>query len=123
QTYMLIVPLVLGGLAWKAWKQRQPKPLLFAMVGLALLLTPLATRNICVGAPVFSTSNRFSEAIVQGHAASGHPSLFFIPPDTRELLERSHGNKAALIKETLATHHGLVTWCRFELSKVLSLLD
>jgi hypothetical protein len=84
---------------------------------------PLVIRNGMVGASLLSTSNRFPEAFILGHARTAHPYRFVIPRETRHILEASEGRPARLVSETLATHPRVSSWLRQQFLKAASLFD
>src|SRR6185436_19245562 len=123
ETYALIVPVVAGILIWRFIKQRQLVSAACVLAVLAATLIPLLIRNASVGAPLFSTSNRFAEAFIQGHARSADPCVFRIPPETRSILEQSEGKPAGVIVTTLGTWTSPIAWFKLQYRKALSLLD
>lgn len=123
ETFLLIAPVVLAFLAWQSWQRRQSRALAACFAGFCVCLAPLAVRNLVVGLPPLALSNRFADTFIQGHSARGHPYLYIVPDDMRSLMEQSEQGQMALVRATLKTHGGLWPLCRFELSKMLSLLD
>jgi 4-amino-4-deoxy-L-arabinose transferase-like glycosyltransferase len=123
ETFLLIAPAVLGVLAWQGWQRRQPRVLAACVAGFCVCLAPLAVRNLAVGLPPLALSNRFADTFIQGHSARGHPYLYVVPDDMRALMEQSQQGDVALVRATLKTHDGVWPLCRFELSKMFSLLD
>jgi hypothetical protein len=75
-------------------------------LGLFLFLSPLMIRNILVGAPPFSISNRSAEGFIEGNAADGFPLGLLHPASMPVILQRSEGRLLAVITETLKTHAG-----------------
>ena len=75
-------------------------------IGLVLALSPLLVRNVEVGAPVLSLSNRAAEGIIEGWAADGYPVGQYIPLSMKEILVRSDGKLPAVIQATMDTYRG-----------------
>jgi hypothetical protein len=123
ETYSLIIPLVLLVFAIRAIGRRECLPVVCLLGGLAVVISPLCLRNLVVGAPPSSTSNRFAEAFIEGNAGSALPNQIIIPPEMREILERSHGRPAAVVFETIKTHRNAWSFLHLETWKLLSLLD
>jgi 4-amino-4-deoxy-L-arabinose transferase-like glycosyltransferase len=123
ETYSLIIPLVLMVFAVSAIRRRQYGPLVLLLGGLALVISPLCLRNLAVGAPPGSSSNRFAEAFIEGNAASSLPNQFLIPPEMHDILEKSGGKPGRVVAETINTHPNVWSFLRLETWKLLSLLD
>jgi hypothetical protein len=121
--YALVIPLVWGAALWSLYRQRLTRAWLPLVLGTFVPLVPLMVRNVTVHAPLFSTSNRFAEAFIQGNSASSHPYRFVIPSDTRAIMEESGGKPWPLVKATLATHPSVSSWFALQGSKFLSLMD
>jgi 4-amino-4-deoxy-L-arabinose transferase-like glycosyltransferase len=123
ESFFLIVPLVWAIAGWLLWRRKE-KLNAAVVVGVTVLtLLPLIVRNASVGAPLLSTSNRFAEAFIQGHARGTQASSFVIPRETRQILERSQGRSLAVVRETLATHEHPGTWFKLMGAKLLMLVD
>lgn len=105
---LLLAPLALGWAAWalRRTPRRLPAALGAALLGLAAAVAPLVARNAAVGAPLLALSNRLAENIVQGNAGDAFPVGLVHPPSMQGILERSGGRLPAVVRETLATHHG-----------------
>lgn len=123
ESFALLIPVVCGIHLWRAWKQRDfATPALMAGAT-CLLLTPLVIRNHAVNAPMFSTSNRFAEAFLIGHARTAHPYRFVIPAETRPVLMASQGKASRVVVETLRSHRSVWRYVQVQFAKALSLFD
>jgi 4-amino-4-deoxy-L-arabinose transferase-like glycosyltransferase len=123
ESFFLIVPMVWAMGGWLLWR-RNEKLNAALVVGLTVLtLSPLFIRNAVVGAPLLSSSNRFPEAFIQGHARGTMAWGLVIPNESRQILERSQGRSLAVVRETLATHDHPGTWLKLMGAKLLMLLD
>lgn len=123
ELFALLIPLVWGATFWLFFRQQKTRAWTPVMLGTLVALAPLMIRNVAVGAPLLSTSNRFAEAFIQGNAASAHPFLFVIPRETRTILEQSGGKSWPVVKATLATHSSIASWTELQGAKFLSLMD
>jgi 4-amino-4-deoxy-L-arabinose transferase-like glycosyltransferase len=124
ETYLLLIPAVLAILGVLAWKRRASGIILRAGMAAGLILTPLLVRNVCVKAPLLSSSNRFSEAFVEGNAGTTHPFIFTIPLETKQILYDAHGRAWPVIVSTIASHpDGIKGWLKLQGRKFLSLAD
>jgi 4-amino-4-deoxy-L-arabinose transferase-like glycosyltransferase len=123
ESFFLIVPMVwvVGG--WLLWRRNEKLNAALVVGVTVLALSPLVIRNAVVGAPLLSSSNRFAEAFIQGHARGTMASAFVIPRESRQILERSQGRSLAVVRETLATHDHPGTWLTLMGAKLLMLLD
>jgi hypothetical protein len=108
ETFALFLPLCLFWI----WIESHPprirawRPLTAFLAGCFIALSPLIARNILVGAPIASLSNRTAEALTVGNAADGFPIGMYVPPSTKAILETSDGKLWALGREILATYRG-----------------
>jgi 4-amino-4-deoxy-L-arabinose transferase-like glycosyltransferase len=123
ETFLLLIPIVCVALAIFAWKRRGWAIVARVAIALILTISPLVLRNYCVGVPLLSSSNRFAETFIQGNAAGSHPYIFVIPRETRQILYETQGKTLPVIQATIASHHSLWHWLRFQSLKFLSLLD
>ena len=123
ETFMLIIPLVLAVLALSAVRRRNYAPGLWLAGGLLLAVSPLLVRNALVGAPLFSSSNRFAEGYIEGNAYGTLPNEFVVLLKMRGILERSGGKTVPVIVETIKTHPGAGSFLRLQALKVASLFD
>jgi len=123
ESFVLIIAIVWSVCLVRFWKRRDFVSPVMLVGGTCLLLLPLMIRNHHVGAPLLSTSNRFPEAFLLGHARGAHPYEFVIPKETRRVMEASGGKTGALIMETLKTQRSLWRYVRFQFTKALSLFD
>jgi 4-amino-4-deoxy-L-arabinose transferase-like glycosyltransferase len=123
ESYFLIVPLVWAVGGWLLWRQNEKSNIAILTGATMLVLSPLVIRNAVVGAPLLSSSNRFAEAFIQGHARDAHAFEFYIPRTSRQILLRSQGRPLAVIRETLATHEHAGTWFKLMGEKLLMLSD
>ncbi len=124
ETALLFAPIVLG---WIASRFRHaPRTAARAAaawtLGVALGLTPLVARNVAVGAPPLSWSNRAVEGFIYGHAADGSPTDLLVPDSAPEILRGADGSLPAAIRLTLATHESWIALVRYELAKVAALV-
>ena len=77
------------------------------LIGLLLCLSPLVIRNLVVGAPPFSLSNRALSSFITGNAADSVPvGWAAIPGTMKMILQRSDGKLLPVIRETLKTYQG-----------------
>jgi 4-amino-4-deoxy-L-arabinose transferase-like glycosyltransferase len=123
ETFLLIIPLVLAALAIAALRRRDFVWLLWLMGGLAIAASPLLVRNAKVGAPLFSSSNRFAEGFMEGNAYGTLPNQFVVLLKMRGIFERSAGKTVPVIAETIKTHPNLRSVLRLQAQKAMSLFD
>ena len=123
ETFFLIIPVVWGVCGWMLLRRKQSACLSMLILSTVLVLIPLFARNAIIGAPLFSSSNRFAEGFIWGHARSADPTGFVIPTETRQIFERSQGRPLAVVWETLATHPNVESWLKLMGQKVVALLD
>lgn len=122
ETALLFVPLA-GLWAWlRLAPGRRAAPVAALGLGLALGMLPLAARNLAVGAPVLSFTNRGLESFVQGHAADSSPSEPRLPDSAREILLAADGSLLGTMRRTLATHASPWAFFAFEGQKALATL-
>lgn len=123
ETFLLIIPLVVLVLTIQAFRKRAYVPLIILVCSLLAALSPLVIRNYLVGAPLFSSSNRFAEGFIEGNAAGALPNQPYFPPELQPILRKSGGKAGPVIVETLKTHPNLASFLRLQTLKVLSLFD
>jgi hypothetical protein len=123
ESFALLAPLVAVACALHFLPRREYLSPGLVAIGAGLALLPLLIRNHQVGAPLFSTSNRLAEAIIQGHAGSASSSMYVIPAETRSILEKSDGRPGRVFVEALRTHPNFASWFRLQFNKMLSLFD
>jgi 4-amino-4-deoxy-L-arabinose transferase-like glycosyltransferase len=123
ETFLLIIPLMLMALTMLAIRRRNFVPLLWLICGLGLAVSPLLVRNAKVGAPLFSSSNRFAEGFMEGNAYGTIPNQFVVLLKMRGIFERSGGKTVPVVVETIKTHPNAWSFLRLEVLKALSLLD
>lgn len=124
ETYLLLIPAVLIALAILAWKRRCGGVVLRVVIAITLVILPLIIRNICVKAPLLSSSNRFAETFIHGNAGSSHHLRFMIPKETEQILSETQGRTLSVIRATIASHpDGMRGWTKLQFRKLLSLLD
>lgn len=83
------------------------RPLGLVLAGFLLCLTPLAARNLVVGAPLLSISVQGSGAILYGLAADNDPIGFQRPPSVAEAIrEGRDGSPVPALRRALSTYHG-----------------
>jgi len=73
------------------------------LASLLLVLSPVCFRNVIVGAPLLSLSNRPPEAIAEGFStdADADPVGFQVPSNMGEVLEHAHGSSWRVMVELL----------------------
>lgn len=123
ESFFVIVPVVWLACGWMLFRRHEKACAGLLILSTILAITPLVARNALVGAPLFSSSNRFAEGFIWGHARSADPTRFVIPTETRQILERSNGRALAVVRETLATHPNMGTWLWLTGGKIVALLD
>ncbi|HWN97012.1 MAG TPA: hypothetical protein VNT99_18425 [Methylomirabilota bacterium] len=123
ESFFVIVPMVWIVCGWMLLRRKQMACAGLLVLATVLAITPLLVRNALVGAPLLSSSNRFAEGFIWGHAHSADPTRFVIPTETRQILERSQGRPLAVVRETLATHPNIGSWLKLTGAKVVALLD
>jgi 4-amino-4-deoxy-L-arabinose transferase-like glycosyltransferase len=123
EVYAVLIPLVWAVTFWVFHRHRKRPAWMAVVLGTLVALAPLMVRNMAVGAPLLSSSNRFAEAFIQGNAASSHAYFFVIPRDTRAILDKTAGKPWPLVKATLQTHPSISSWFAHQGSKFLSLMD
>jgi hypothetical protein len=123
ETFLLIIPLVVVVLAIQAIRFRNYVPFVCLMGGVLLAMSPLLIRNAEVGAPFFSSSNRFAEGFIEGNARSTLPDQFVIPTEMPSILEKTGGKPLPVVVATLKTHPNVWSFLHLQTLKVLSLLD
>lgn len=123
ESFALIIPVVWVVHLARSWKRRDFSSPALLVGGTCLLLIPLVIRNHAVNAPMFSTSNRFAEAFLIGHARSAHPYRFVIPAECRPVMVASQGKASRVVVETLRTHQSVWRYVQVQIAKALSLFD
>jgi len=123
ETFLLIIPLVLAVLAFRAVRRRNFAPLLWLVCGLTVAVSPLLIRNAEVGAPLFSTSTRFAEGFMEGNAYGTVPNQFVVLLKMRGIFERSGGRTIPVIVETIKTHPDAWSFLQLQARKAMSLFD
>lgn len=123
EVYALLIPILWGAVLITLRRSERLAGGIAVILGTFLALAPLLIRNTQVHAPLFSSSNRFAEAFIQGNSVEAHPFLFVIPDDTGPILRQTGGRPWPVIKAALATHPSVGSWARLQASKLLSLLD
>jgi hypothetical protein len=98
---LLFLPLAL---LWILVEQREKplgplRPCALLLAGLAIGFVPLAARNLAVGAPMLSITNRAPEAIVESNAVDAMPIGMPVPPSMPGILEKAQGSalRAAIL--------------------------
>lgn len=123
ETFLLIIPLTLLFYSIQFYRQKEWKTLATMASAVAIAISPLIIRNVVVGAPPLSSSNRFAENFIEGNAGNAHPYRFVIPPEMRNILETSGGKGRLVVVETLRTHPGVFSFVKLQAMKVISLFD
>jgi 4-amino-4-deoxy-L-arabinose transferase-like glycosyltransferase len=123
ETFLLIIPLMLMALAIAAVRRRNFMPLIWLICGLGVMVSPLLVRNAKVGAPLFSSSNRFAEGFMEGNAYGTIPNQFVILLKMRGIFERSGGRTVPVVVETIRTHPNAGSYLRLQALKAVSLFD
>ena len=123
EIFALLAPLVALACAFYFLRRREYLSPVLVVIGTGLVLLPLLIRNHQVGAPLFSTSNRFAEGIIIGHAGSAEFSKFTIPTEARSIFEKSDGRPGRVIVEALRTQPSFASWFRLQCNKALSVFD
>jgi 4-amino-4-deoxy-L-arabinose transferase-like glycosyltransferase len=123
ETFLIIIPLVLVALGIQAVRQRNYSPIIFLICALLAAVSPLVARNLIVGAPPLSSSNRFAEGFIMGNAHGAMPNRVFFPPEMKPILQKTGGRPGQVIVETIKTHPNLGSFLRLQTSKALSLFD
>jgi 4-amino-4-deoxy-L-arabinose transferase-like glycosyltransferase len=82
--------LLLDSKARPEWRRWLPA----LAVGVAIGLAPVVVRNVAVGAPALSFSNRGVEAMIQGNHRGADPAVMMLPSsaDYRRIMEESDGS-------------------------------
>lgn len=108
ETALLLAAVACGWVLWRGRSAIGRASLRVGLIvlGLAVAVSPLVLRNAAVGAPLLAVSNRKPEAFVQANAADAQPIGMFVPPSTKDILERSRGRGLAVVRNTLATYEG-----------------
>jgi len=124
ETYLVIIPVAWTALALFAWRRRCWK-ILFPLVAATLLtISPLVIRNLSVGAPAFSSSNRLAETFLQGNTGTAHPYKATIPVELGAILYQTQGRPWPMFRAAVASHRdGIWGWLRLQFLKFLSLFD
>ncbi len=109
---------------WPAWRSVGRAGALL-LVGLVLCLSPLLLRNLAVGAPLFTLSNRAAETFINGNAIDSSPvGLGYNLVTLKTIMERSGGRLPLVIRETLGTYQGkFALFVRKQVLKVRGLVD
>jgi 4-amino-4-deoxy-L-arabinose transferase-like glycosyltransferase len=123
ETYLLIIPLGVFSLGWLLLRKGQRKAAIALVAGLCLSLLPLMLRNHLANAPLLSSSNRFAETFIQGHAKSAHPYRFVIPRETGAILESTGGKPLSVIAACVSSHDSFFGWVSLQVRKVGALMD
>lgn len=76
------------------------------ILGILVVLSPLLMRNVLVGAPPLSISNRTAEGFIEGNAPDGYPIGFKVPQSLPHILERADGRMGDVMRETLRLYQG-----------------
>src|SRR6185295_2563759 len=114
---------------WLVWQYRRAGPqgmraCAALAVGVIVIMSPLFVRNMVVGAPVLSISNRAPEGFIEGNAPDATPLGLVIPKSLPEILDRSNGRIVTVVHETLRLYHGDgILYSRQLLTKLRALID
>jgi dolichyl-phosphate-mannose-protein mannosyltransferase len=76
------------------------------LVGMLMGCMPLIVRNLLVGVPAFSTSNRAIEAIIEANAVDAQPIGLNIPPTMAALLTEADGSLVRTVRGVLRQYDG-----------------
>ncbi len=118
------VIIVVFASSFKAIRYRRYQSLIYMLLAFTVFISPLIIRNAILGAPLVSTSNRFSETFIQFNAPSAPGTAFVIPSEMKYILERSGGAASAVVVETMALYdNDYWPWLQKMGKKALSLLD
>lgn len=99
-------------------------PWVWLVLGVAVAVLPLVVRNIRVGAPFLSSSNRFAEGFVVGNAASASPNHSIINRETSGIYRQTDGKTWSVVRATFATYgQHPERWLWLQGRKLLSLFD
>ncbi len=123
ETFLLMIPLVVAVLVIRAVRRRNYVPFLYLIGGVVVAMSPLLVRNAEVGAPLFSSSNRFAEGFIEGNARSTLPNQFVIPTEMPSILQKTGGKPLPVVMETLKTHPNVWSLLHLETLKLASLFD
>ncbi len=122
ETFYLIIPVSLVFIGVIAHKKKDYRFIGGVVLALFLSLSPLLIRNALVGAPLFSSSNRFSETFIQFNAPSALIGHFSIPSELPEIMEKSEGKPLIVVKNTLLAYDNPFLWLKKVPQKLLNLL-
>jgi len=109
---LLMGPLVLllDPKARPAWRRWLPS----LAAGVAIAFAPFAARNVIVGAPALTFSNRGPEAMIQGNHSGADPAFMTLPsgPDYRQLMEDGGGSVPRTLLAAIRTwpEDGRLRW-------------
>lgn len=121
--YLLFIIVVFAGGA-KTFYRRHYLPFACVLLAFTLFISPLMIRNVSVGAPLLSTSNRFPEAIVMFNAPSTSGIESMVALEAKGVFERSGGAPVATVMETMALYNNNYRpWIQKIGKRVWSLLD
>jgi 4-amino-4-deoxy-L-arabinose transferase-like glycosyltransferase len=102
--------LLLDSKARPAWRRWMPS----LVAGIAIILAPFVVRNIIVGAPALSFSNRGPEAMIQGNHAGADPAFMMLSTDAqyRQMMEEGGGSVRRTLLAAIRTwpEDGRVGW-------------
>jgi hypothetical protein len=124
ETYLLLIPVTWAVVIVFARKRNNWGVALRVVVATLLAISPLIIRNWLVKAPLFSSSNRLAEAIIQGNSGTSHPYVALIPAETGQIFYETHGRPWRVFRFTIASHpDGVWGWLKLVGRKLLYLLD
>ena len=123
ETFLVVIPAVVAARLWRGYRERDFRGLAALALPIVLAVSVVAYRNLQVGAPLLSTSNRYMENVVIGNAASTHPAVFRAPPEMRALVRAANGDMKKLFVDSVRTHPSLSSWAWLQARKVLSFFD
>jgi hypothetical protein len=76
------------------------------LLGFIVMLSPLIWRNMVVGAPLLSVSNRALEGFIQANVPQIYPLGHEFPTSGPDILEHAQGRLTVVIADTWALYHG-----------------
>ena len=102
--------LLLDPRARSAWRRWLPPLVAGAVIGFA----PFVARNVAVGGPALSFSNRGPEAMLQGNHRGADPAVMMLPTSSeyRRLMEAGRGSVPRTLLATIGTwpEEGRLRW-------------
>jgi 4-amino-4-deoxy-L-arabinose transferase-like glycosyltransferase len=125
-SFLLLFIFLFGFLCYRKWKQQNNfiKPAIAIIAGLLIAISPLAIRNLTVGAPVFSSSSVGAITYINSNVPSYDPySGFTIDFDrSAEIMQQTNGKFISSVGKSISSFDSFLGFIGLQVKKLGAVL-